>query len=272
MGYKKYIRKTAQKGLKFAKKRYTTRTGGARVSRIARDVMKIKRSLNVEHKHIDYHIGSTGAIVSQLPTKSVPIIVDLSTPMRGTGYNDRVGNQIRVVHMTAKYQFTFQNNSDLIQRQNVRARIIFAKNAADVPVISNLLEPDSNGHYTDQSFTNTQEYKKYLWLKALDTRCGYTQPTNRYPPANSASESMNPVAPNNTEDVRTPAGDALNIANFFKRAEAKTSVRMFFANNSDSVEQMKPYLILTSDVIKATPNDYDPVYVSASIRMTYVDN
>lgn len=274
MPYKKYIRKTARKGLNLAKKRYTTRTGGARVSRIARDVMKIKRSLNVEHKHLDYHIGSTGAIVSQQPTKQTPIVIGLNTPIRGTGYSDRIGNQIRVVHMTAKYQFTFHNNTDLVQRQNVRARIIFAKNASDVPVIANLLAPDSNGHYTDQSFINTQEYKKYLWLKSLDTRHGYTQPTNRYPGSDTNAYTQIPAGPVTQVStlVTTPASTALNIANFFKRAETKTSVRMMFENGTDNVEMMKPYLILTSDVIEASPVDYDFISVSASIRMTYVDN
>lgn len=275
MPYKKFIRKTARKGLKFARKRYSTRTGGVRVARIARDVMKIKRSLNVEHKHIDYKIGSSGAITAQAPTKQSPIVLALSTPMRGTSYNDRVGNQLRVVHMTAKYQFIFHNNSDLVQRQNVRARIIFAKNASDVPVIANLLEPDANGHYTDQSFINTQEYKKYMWMKALDTRCGYTQPTNRYPQSEGNGNTLNPAQnPANAGSFNVqPPGNPLNIASFFKRAEAKTSVRMFFESGTDNVEQMKPYLILTSDVIEhATTDPYDYVNVSAVIRMTYVDN
>lgn len=273
MPYKKYLRKTARKGVKFAKSRYATRTGGARVSRIARDVMTIKRSLNVEHKHLDYKIGSSGNIVAQKPTKQNPVIIALNTPIRGTSFNNRVGNQIRVVHMTAKYQFTFHNNTDLIQRQNVRARIIWAKNADHVPVISNLLDADANGHYTDQSFINTQEYKKFLWLKALDTRQSYTQPTNRYPGSRTDAKVYDTAVPGASEIIdNVSIGDSLNIANFFKRAETKCSIRTMFANGTDDVEQMKPYLLLTSDIIEANPTDYDEVDVSAVIRMTYVDN
>uniref|UniRef100_UPI004047FD54 hypothetical protein n=1 Tax=Polynucleobacter sp. TaxID=2029855 RepID=UPI004047FD54 len=192
MAFKKYVKKAVKKGARFAKKRYTTRGGGARINQIAKDLYMVKRSLNVEHKHIDYQIGTEGAISAQRPTKDTPIIVALNTPVRGTGYNERVGNQIRIVHMTAKYQFTFHNNCDLTQRQNVRARIIFAKNAEDVPVISQLMDADSNGHYTDLSFINTQEYKKFLWIKKLDTRQGYTQPTNRYPASAGNAETANP--------------------------------------------------------------------------------
>ena len=47
---------------------------------------------------------------------------------------------------------------------------------------------------------------------------------------------------------------------------------MFFDNGADTTTQMKPYLLLRSDVIEASPDNYDPVLVSGTIRMTYVDN
>lgn len=272
MVFRKYAKKFVKKGTKFAKKRYTTRTGGVKVNQLAKDVYTIKRSLNVEHKHIDYKIGSSGAIVSQLPTKQTPIVIPLNTPIRGTAYDQRVGNQIRVTHMTAKYQFTYHNNTDLFQRQSVRARIIFARNADHVPVIANLLDLDANGHYTDQSFINTQEYKKFLWLKALDTRSSHIQPTNRYPTSGSGGNHIQPIVGGGNESSTSTAIVPLNIANYFKRAEAKTSIRMMFANSSETVEQMKPYLLLTSDVLEDTGDDYDYISVSAVIRMTYVDN
>lgn len=271
---KKYFKKKATQAKKFVKKRYTTRTGQPRVNALARDVMAIKRSLNVEHKHIDWQMGTQGNIALQKPTKDNPVVVALNTPVRGTSYNNRVGNQIKLTHLTAKYQFTFHNNTDLIQRQNVRARIIFARSADSLPQITSLLEPDANGHYTDQSFINGQEYKKFLWMKSLDTRCGYTQPTNRYPEAASGGNHLKPyIGTPATESSVSPAIQALNIANFFKRAETKASIRMMFKNDSDDVEQMKPYLLLTSDIIDAGPPEpLDYVTVSADIRMTYVDN
>ncbi len=272
---RKYIRKARKAAVGYAKKRYSTRSGGVRVNQLARDVYKIQRSLNVEHKHIDYQIGQSGQINSQAPTKQTPLVIALNTPLRGTSYNNRVGNQVRVTHMTAKYQFTFHNNTDLTQRQMARARIIFAKNASSIPDITQLLEEDSNGHYTPMSFINTQEYGKFVWLKALDTRCSYTQPTNRYPVSDIYAQTTDPVDPNATLDVELVAKEALNIANFYKRAATKTSIRMKFENGSEDVEQMKPYLVLTSDVIEGgsqPQENFDYITVSANIRMTYVDN
>lgn len=272
VAFKKY----AKNAKKFVKKRYTTKRGSTNVKKLASDVFKIQRALNVEHKHINYQLGTSGNIGLQIPTKSNPLIIAINTPDRGTGYNNRVGNQIKVTHLTAKYQFTFHNNTDLIQRQNVRARIIFARNASDVPVISQLLEPDANGHYTPMSFTNTQQYKKFVWMKSLDTRCSYTQPTNRYPPSSGSAEYTNPQPDTDAKENATDIAPAsLNIANFFKNAKSTCNIRMMFRNSSDEVEMMKPYLMLTSDIIdapSALQSPYDYVSVSANLRMTYVDN
>lgn len=268
---RRYAKKGTKKAVGYAKKRYTKPSGRVNVARMASDIYKIQRSLNVEHKHIDYQFGSSGAIVAQRPTKQTPVIFALNTPTKGTAYNQRVGNQLRVIHMTSKMQFTFHNNSDFTQRQTVRARIIFAKDADDVPVISNLLEADANGHYTPLSFTNTQEYKKYVWINKLAMLQSYTQPTNRYPQASYNGMVIDPRTGTGEIDVTTPR-DALNISEFYQRKETKCSIRMLFQNNSDNVEQMKPYVVLTSDVIEGTPNDYDYITVAGQVRMTYVDN
>ncbi len=177
--------------------------------------MAIQRSLNVEHKHIDYTFGSQGIIRAQLPTNNTPIIIPLNTPIRGTSFNNRVGNQLKVTHMTAKYQFQFHNNTDLMQRQTARCRIIFAKNASDIPDITQLMDKDANGHYTPLSFINTQEYKKFVWMKSLDTRCGYTQPTNRYPPSDTNSRAEEITSPGDYFPVTAVAAVPLNVATFY---------------------------------------------------------
>ena len=47
---------------------------------------------------------------------------------------------------------------------------------------------------------------------------------------------------------------------------------MMFENGSDTVvTMMKPYLLIMSDSVDATI-DYDPVQITGTIRMTYVDN
>lgn len=275
MAFKKYVKKQAKKVVRRARARYTTKTGGARVAKLAQDLALVKRQLNVEHKHLDFKFGAQQAITSQTPTNSTPIIIALPVPARGTGYDDRIGNQIRIVHMTSKLKFLFKNNQDLLQRTNVRAQIIFAKDATNVPVIANLYDTDANGHYTPMSMVNTQEYKKYVWLKSHDHKKGYTQPTNRFPPTGTnGTMSTHPGTVYN-EDINatTPANQSLNDAPFYSNRMAKCSIRVMFENNSDTnVEQMKPYLVLRSDAIESGGNVYDPCQISGIIRMTYVDN
>lgn len=265
--YKRY----AKKAKKFVKKRYTTKGGGVKLKQVVRDVARIQRSLNVEHKHLDFRFGSASND-GQKPTKNTPLIIPIPTPVKGTAYNNRIGNQIRIVHMTSKLEFTFQNNTDLIQRTTAKAQILFAKSADDIPDITKLYELDPNGHYTPLSMANTQEWNKYKWVKPLGMTVKNTQYTNRYPP--SASDGLTRINGGSSQfDVETPATQPLNIVQKYRSAGTKCSTRISFKNNSDDVEMYKPYLLLRSDVVEASSGaDYDPVIVSGTIRMTYVDN
>lgn len=275
MPVRKYVKKFAKKAGTYAKKRYTTRTGGARVNKIARDLYAVKRALNVEHKHYDFQFGSGKAITAQYPLKNTPIIIPLPLPVRGVAFNQRVGNQIKITHITSKLQFVFNNNQDLTQRTTAVAQIIFAKSADDIPTIDELYLPDANGHITPMSFTNVQEYKKFLWIKGLKSQKSYVQPTNRYAPARGDGYTKDTVETQNNINVATPATVSLNEAPFFINKQATTNIRVYFQNGSEvEVAQMKPYLILRSDVINgATPTtSYDPVGITGQIRFTYVDN
>lgn len=275
MAFKKYLKKQGKKVVRRARARYTTKTGGARVSKIAKDLAMVKRQLNVEHKHLDFKFGAQQSVIAQTPTNSTPIVIPLPLPTRGTGYSDRIGNQIRIVHMTSKLKFLFKNNQDLIQRVNARAQIIFAKDATNVPAISNLYDTDANGHYTPMSMVQTQEYKKYVWLKTHDHKKGYTQPTNRFPPSYKDGSVADPrVNPTANMDVKDPSNvTPINDASFYSNRMGKCSIRVFFENGSDTnVEQMKPYLVLRSDAIESGGNVYDPCQITGIIRMTYVDN
>lgn len=273
MPFQKYVKKQFGKTKKFVKKRYTTSTGkGLRVNKLAKDLAMVKRKLNVEHKHIDFLMGAKNDanVIAQYPTKSVPVIIPLDMPIKGLNFNNRVGNQLKITHITSKLEFVFFNNQDLIQRTNVRAQILFAKNASDIPTIDELYEQDANGHYTPMSMTNSQEYNKFIWLKSHDHKKGYTQPTNRYN-ASTDSGQTRLSSSDGYQDVRTPTTVSLNKAVFYSNKKSQESIRVSFKNLSNDVEQMKPYLILRSDVIDASI-DYDPIAVTGIIRMTYVDN
>lgn len=270
--YKKFVKSGARKVKRYVKKRYTTKSGGVKMAQIVRDVYKIKRSLNVEHKHIDYTFGST-ASTGQRPTEDTPIILPLFTPVRGTSFNNRVGNQIRIVHITSKLEFLFQNNSDLFSQTTARAQILFSKSADDIPTIDKLYELDPNGHYTPLSMANTQEWKKYTWIKGASHYCKNKDAYNRYSLSNSTGTTrINGATSTQTIDVAEPANQPLNIVRKYLNKSCKTSIRVSFKNNSDDVEQYKPYLLLRSDVRESNGNFNDPVVVSGTIRFTYVDN
>lgn len=176
--------------------------------------------------------------------------------------------------MTTKLQFIFKNNQDLTQRVTAQAQILFAKSSDDVPTIDKLYKLDANGHYTPMSMVNVQEYKKYLWIKPLTHKKSHLQPTNRFPESNASGNTEDPTNGSTADiDVTTPVVDSLNDAVYYSNKQTKTSIRQYFENGSDTViTQMTPYILLRSDVIEASPRNYDPVGISGTIRMTYVDN
>ncbi len=274
---RKYFKKSAKKAVRFAKKRYTTRTGGARVAQLAKDVMKIKRSLNVEHKHFDYKFGSGQAVSAQLPYNNDPVFLSLTMPERGVAYNNRIGNQIRITHITSKLEMTFKNNTDLLSRTTCSARLLFAKSGDDVPAIEDLYELDSNGHYTRNSFVNTQTWKKYTWIKSLNSFKSHTDLVNRYPQSSGSAETENPQPDSDAKfSVTTQATQSLNLSKYYLNKQTKCSIRVNFENGSDTiVTQMKPYLLLMADCPATSPSTsfiLDPVQISGTIRFTYVDN
>lgn len=270
MAFKKYAKKAYTQAKKKVKRRYTNKSGGLKLQKVAQDVARIQRSLNVEHKHLDYTFGSSTSS-GQRPTQSTPIILPLSLPVKGTAYNNRIGNQIRIVHMTSKLEFTFQNNTDLISRTSVKAQILFAKSADDIPDITKLYELDPNGHYTPLSMSNTQEFNKYVWIKSLNHFQKNTDYNNRYPASEPTGTTALGVGGStwNATDIAT---QPLNIVRKYSSKQTKCSLKILYKNNSNDVEQMKPYLLLRSDVIENSGLDYDPVVISGTIRMTYVDN
>lgn len=273
----RYVKKVARKGARYAKKRYTTRTGGYRVNKMAKDLMSIKRQLNVEHKHYDFKFGSGQPVSGKTPVNNDPIFLNCLLPSRGVAYNQRIGNQIRITHITSKLEFTFKNNTDLISRTTASVRLLFAKAGDDVPTIEDLYELDSNGHYTRNSFVNTQTWKKYTWIKSLNSLKSHTDLVNRFPQSYKDGKVYNPNSSGANVatdlEVETTASQSLNVSKYYINKQTKCSIRVNFENGSDTiVTQMKPYLLFIADSPVSGSNTYDPVVISGTIRFTYVDN
>lgn len=273
MPVKKYFKKVATKGAKFLKKRYTTQTGGARVNKIARDLYKIKRSLNVEHKHFDFQFGSGQTVTARIPTNNTPIFQALTLPTRGIAFNNRVGNQIKITHITSKLEFLFQNTSDLFSRSTASVRLLWAKAGETIPAITDLYELDANGHYTRNSFVNTQAWNKFVWIKSLNSFKSHTESVNRYPLANGGGQTRNPTSDVANISVTHLASVPLNNTKYYINKQTKVNITVKFQNGSDTVvEQMKPYLLFMSDTVADDPSYHDPVLITGQIRFTYVDN
>ena len=260
-----------------AKKRYITRTGGYRVNRMAKDLMSIKRQLNVEHKHYDFKFGSGQPVAAQSPVNNDPIFLNLLLPSRGVAYNQRVGNQIRITHITSKLEFLFKNNNDLFSRTTASVRLLFAKAGDDVPTIEDLYELDSNGHYTRNSFVNTQTWKKYTWIKSLNSFKSHTDQVNRYPQSNTTGQVVkypgDSNSPSENYNANSIATESLNLSKYYINKQTKCSIRVNFENGSDTIiTQMKPYLLFMADSPVSGGSTYDPVVISGTVRFTYVDN
>ena len=94
------------------KKRYTKKTGGLKFGRIAKDVMMLKKLVNVEKKRYDYTISSLtlGQVNNNTSgTNALDITPILSS---GSGYSQRNGASVKIVSMFCKFQFWQQVNNN----------------------------------------------------------------------------------------------------------------------------------------------------------------
>lgn len=109
---RKYIKKTAKKILKLAKKRYFKGKGYARpnVSRMVKDVAFLKSIVNAEKKRLQV-ASTTQQKIAQVngASSSGHYMLDITpTPQQGTSYNERTGNSIKWHSSYVNFQFTHQ--------------------------------------------------------------------------------------------------------------------------------------------------------------------
>ena len=166
----------------------------------------------------------------------------------------------------------FQNSQDLISRTTASVRLLFAKSGEDNPTIDELYELDANGHYTRNSFVNTQNWGKYTWIKSLNSFKSHSAKQSRYPLSNGGAITASPVTGSNL-NVDTPSSEPLNLSKYYINKQTKCSIPVKFESGSDSVvTQYKPFLLFMSDVVQTSAGKFDPVVISGQIRFTYVDN
>lgn len=251
-----YVKKTAVGRLK---KRYVRRNNRVNFQKVIKDVAYIKSALNTERKHLDTLITSNVSqsnVVNTLhpraaPTRSNPIIYPLGVPQRGTGYNERIGNQIKLTNISIRYIINKSNTTNQVHATSLRCFIFFAKNAEDVPLASELLEVDAEGDFTPASYWNSQNYRNFFFPKGLK----YQKTIRDYHGSSTAGT------------IDTGDGQV----KLYPKTSQTMGTKVTFENGSDNVTQMKPYIMFLTDNIDTT-NTSDPIHISAQIRLSYVDN
>ena len=140
MAIKKYIKKTAKKVFRAVKKRYTTQTGGLRIKQVVKDVAMLKSLVNVEKKSIQT-IELGDFTVAQCDGNNSGSIFSYICPeiSQGNGYNQRSGNEVKLVSMCIKGQVKQQT----FQRHPTRLKITVFKIIGQVPAISSLVTYDT---------------------------------------------------------------------------------------------------------------------------------
>lgn len=106
---KSWIRKVARKGARMAKKRYTTKKGGVRIGKIAKDVAWLKGVLNPEKKNFTFN-NTANNLVGCFNGNTVGggyFSLDITpTPSQGVTETGRSGNSIKLHSSYIQLQFS----------------------------------------------------------------------------------------------------------------------------------------------------------------------
>lgn len=267
-----YWRKQVIKGRRFirknvvqkARRRYTNDRGNIRLGKVIRDVQYIKSSLNTERKHMDIKLTETkpannndgiqnlinGPMVA---TRQAPVIYKLALPVRGTAYNQRIGNQLKLTHISMRLQVERANKQGY-QSTCAYKVFLFFKKDGDVedpstltPPITDLIEPDANGTYTPMCYANGQTFKEFYRPKLLCKVGGFK------------------------DNVTTEA--AGNVQYHYARLDQKVNIPVKFLNGSDiDCSAYRPFICLLSDDNSNATADTDHLEVTGTIRLSWVDN
>jgi len=178
MAFKKYARKAFTTVKKAAKKRYGTKTGGVRMTQLMRDVALVKRSLNVEKKHIQ-SIVANSITVGQCNgnTDTGYSILDVTPAIvQGVGYSNMTGNSVKLVSVALHGQIRQQSAT----QHPMRVRVVLYKVVGTpIPVatqISGNQLYDVNPLTSLTDYNSTRNTNYFRQFKILKTKTLYIQP------------------------------------------------------------------------------------------------
>lgn len=243
---------------KYSSKPYYGKRKASDPVSLTKSIHRINRMLDVEFKHIDYKFGTTNDN-SLVPLSNSPVIRAIPLPDSGTDYNERIGNQIKIVGMSTRLTFSFKNNEDKYSRNSCRFRIFFSKDASSAVTASDLLDQDGDGHYSLACFDNTQTRSRYHYVHDLECEKSHQFYHNAL----------------NDNLTTTPFPTTLSIAKYNTSSDSSFSMPIAFKNNTEADEQIlqnKPYILLQSDIVNASPYSHDSISLHGVVRIHYVDN
>jgi len=278
MGFGRY----AKKGLR---KRYIRKSKkgkrSVRVTRLARDVMSIKRALNSETQFIDTNITMT-------PTRTTPSLVRLDTPdTQGTALNQRVGSKVKFMHLSAKLKCIHQNFGNETANLTLIMHIVWLKNglfSSDFESAPGqyLLNPDANGYFSPLSYWNQQNYNNFISVYKYKCTMKDLQP----PSQSAYGLQTSPDAGVNTETslARQPQTQMRYI-----EINKPISVHTEWFNiynttpglNTSDITSMVPYVFCYTDAdSQAVPSGVqqpsgqinDRLFLQGTVRLSFKDN
>lgn len=240
---RKFVRKSV---IGRAKKRYVNSKGQARFGKIAKDIMYIKNSLNVERKHLDLTWGTFLPVgytsnLTMIPSVSTPVITPLDLPVRGTAYNQRVGNQLKLTNISYKAVITKLNSTTALASTTVQLFVVFVKDGGPFR-IEELLEVDAEGNRTLASYYNQQNFKKFYIPGMLKYQRTFS---DAYERPSTGNESK-----------------------FYVSRFNKMNQRIMFEDSTETVATYKPFLVAMTDNTGAG----DEIQINCQMRLSYVDN
>lgn len=169
--FRSYIGKQFRRGKRFIKRRYTTKRGGLRVGRIARDVSYLKSIVNVEKKYVQFDSTTDWARTTTGGT-SGHVITPLLTLSQGTTAGTRNGNRVKMTSLQYSIFVTPQTNTTMAHNYE----ILFLMHKGDTPdsalttgtggtLVNNFIDQDNGGFYTSRSLREIEHFNDWIVLK-----------------------------------------------------------------------------------------------------------
>lgn len=109
MGLRKNLRKTYNTKKTLAKKRYTNKAGGIKLKQVGKDIMMLKRIVNVEKKFLKTtHAAETAVGQVQANTTGALILDITPKPAQGIGVNQFTGHSFKLTGVHYEMQLKQQ--------------------------------------------------------------------------------------------------------------------------------------------------------------------